>query len=117
MRKIKSINQQIGANIRLVRTKAGHTQEELSEILSITPNHLSAIERGISGASLENIKKICTLYAESADVLFFGKLPDASADELDKRLKNVKPEYRPQINKVLLALLEALSIQESHENK
>ncbi|MEA4895249.1 MAG: helix-turn-helix transcriptional regulator [Oscillospiraceae bacterium] len=117
MRKVKSINQQIGANIRAVRDKSGYTQEELSERLGITPNHLSAIERGVSGATLEHIKKLCALCAVSADVLLFGESADATGDELTEHLKHVRPEYRLQVNKVLLAMLDALSMQESSENK
>ncbi len=112
MREIKDSNKEIGANIRAVRINARHTQEQLAEILEISPNHLSALERGISGATTAIIKKICTLYAISADVLLFGKLPDPSTDELTERLKHVRPELRPKINKVLLSLLEVLITKE-----
>jgi DNA-binding XRE family transcriptional regulator len=46
MRTKKTINIEIGANIQAARERAGYTQEELSEVLNITPNHMSAIERG-----------------------------------------------------------------------
>lgn len=115
MRQIKDLNKQIGSNIRVARINASHTQEQLAELLNISTNHLSALERGISGASTEIIKKICILYALSADALIFGKLPDPSTDELTERLKHIQPEFRPKINKVLLALLEVLTIQENIE--
>ena len=54
MRQRKDVNIQIGANIQTLREYAGYTQDELSELIGITPNHLSAIERGVSGVSLEN---------------------------------------------------------------
>lgn len=113
MRPRKSINVRIGANIQAARERAKYTQEELSEIIGITPNHLSAIERGASGASLETIEKICALFGISVDYLFFGEQKnDRFIDEITMQLSHVKPEYRPQIQKVLSALLELLTLQE-----
>ena len=53
MREKKDINIEIGGNIQVAREQAGYTQDTLSEMLGMTPNHLSAIERGASGISLE----------------------------------------------------------------
>ena len=114
MREKKPINIRIGANIRIAREKAGYTQENLSEILGITPNHLSAIERGVSGASLEMIEKLCVLFGIQSDTLIFENKPkDDFGSTLALQLSRVKPEYRPQVHKLLSALLEILSKQES----
>ena len=43
MREKKEINIAVGNHIQLVREEAGYTQDTLSELLDITPNHLSAI--------------------------------------------------------------------------
>lgn len=115
MRESKQINKIIGENIRYIREYSGHTQEALSEIISISSHHLSSIERGSSGASLRVIKEIAELYSISTDFLFFGNLPDKPADPLIERLKSVKPELRPPINEVLTAMLKALKIQEGSE--
>jgi len=114
MRKVKDINILVGNNIRIVRTQARHTQEELSELIGCSANHLSSIERGLGGPSLEIIKKICVLYAISSDVLLFDKLPDNS-DDITERLKHVKPEYLPQVKKVLMSMLEVLVKKERIE--
>ena len=53
MREKKDINIEIGGNIQVAREQAGYTQDTLSEMLGMTPKHLSAIERGASGISLE----------------------------------------------------------------
>lgn len=115
MREIKEMNRIIGENIRYIREYTGHTQEELAEILGITPNHVSSIERGVSGASTRIIKEVAELYSISTDFIYFGNLPDKPVDPLIERLKSVKPELRPPINEVLTAMLKALKIQESNE--
>ena len=48
MREKKDINIEIGGNIQVAREQAGYTQDTLSEMLGMTPNHLSAIVRGAS---------------------------------------------------------------------
>lgn len=73
MRRKKEINQRVGANVQQARERAHYTQEELSELLSITPNHLSAIERGVSGVTLEMLEKLCRLFNVSADTILFGE--------------------------------------------
>lgn len=113
MRKKKEINIRVGKNIQTVREGARYTQEELSEILDITPNHLSAIERGASGATLEMIEKLHHLFGTSADFLLFnGDMENNFATELAAQINCIKPAYRPQIRKILLALLKVLIMQE-----
>lgn len=116
MRAKKEINIRVGKNIQSVREQARYTQEELSEILEITPNHLSAIERGTSGATLELLEKLNGLFGISADFLLFNESKeDDFASEIATQLSHVKYEYRPQIKKVLAALLEVLTIQEKEK--
>ena len=72
MREKKDINIEIGGNIQVAREQAGYTQDTLSEMLGMTPNHLSAIERGASGISLEALQRLCRLLGVSADRIIFG---------------------------------------------
>jgi len=72
MRKKKAINEQVGSHIKIVREKNGYTQERFSELLGITPNHLSAIERGAPGATLEMLDKLCKTFGIATDYLFYG---------------------------------------------
>jgi transcriptional regulator with XRE-family HTH domain len=113
MRTKKTINIEIGANIQAARERAGYTQEELSEVLNITPNHMSAIERGASGISLELLRRVCRLLGISADCIIFGSMePDEEAGRIARQLASVKPEYRPQIDKMLSAVLEISEIMQ-----
>ena len=98
MREKKDINIEIGGNIQVAREQAGYTQDTLSEMLGMTPNHLSAIERGASGISLEALQRLCRLLGVSADRIIFGTdEPEAEALALARRISDIKPEYR-QLN-------------------
>lgn len=74
MREKKDINIEIGGNIQVAREQAGYTQDTLSEMLGMTPNHLSAIERGASGISLEALQRLCRLLGVSADRIILGPM-------------------------------------------
>lgn len=109
MREKKEINIAVGNNIQLVREEAGYTQDTLSELLDITPNHLSAIERGVSGISLETLQRLCRLLGVSADRILFGL--DAQEQEtlaIARRITDVKPENRKQIRDLLSIILDML---------
>lgn len=111
MRAKKDVNVQIGANIQLAREQAGYTQDELSELIGITPNHLSAIERGISGITLENLQKLCRLLGVSADYIVFGEVKCNEESVIARQLASVDPKYKKQIKKALAALLELSSMK------
>ena len=120
MRSKKDINIEIGANIQAAREQAGYTQEHLAELLDLYPNHISAIEQGVSAVSLDALRKICVLFGISADVIVFGKAEqNDDVYTIAQQLSRIKPEYQPQINKVLSALLELSAImqEEPKQNK
>lgn len=86
----KPINIRVGANIQWLREERHYTQEALSEKLGVTPNHLSAIERGVSGISLELLEKLCQVLEVTADHILFGrKAAEANGEELMKLLRSI----------------------------
>ncbi len=118
MRSKKAINIEIGANIQAAREQAGYTQERLAEMLDLSPNHISAIERGVSAISLVALKKICALFGISADVILLGRSQNSNAFyDIAQQIARIKPEHQPQINKILLALLELSASMQDGEEK
>lgn len=86
----KPINVRVGANIQWLREERHYTQEELSEKLGVTPNHLSAIERGVSGISIELLEKLCQVLEVTADHILFGrKAAEANGEELMNLLRSI----------------------------
>ncbi len=106
MRPRKEINRRVGANIQRAREQARYTQEELSELLSITPNHLSAIERGVSGVTLETLEQLCQFFGVSADTLLFGKTEKSDiSGELVRLLAGLQPTQQRQVVKIVELIL------------
>lgn len=86
----KPINIRVGKNIQQLREERHYTQEALSEKIGVTPNHLSAIERGVSGISLELMEKLCQALSVTADHILFGhKAAEVNGEELMKLLRSI----------------------------
>ena len=56
----------LGNRIREAREKRHLTQEKLSEIVDISPTHMSVLERGVKGMKLSTFIKI----ANALDTIF-----------------------------------------------
>ena len=69
----------IGKRIQEFRKKKGMTQDELSEIIDISPHYLSALERGIYNIKLETLVKILNTLGISADEVFCDVVEKSSA--------------------------------------
>lgn len=90
MQSKKPINVRVGGNIQQLREERHYTQEELSEKIGVSPNHLSAIERGVSGISLELLEKLCQVLSTTADYILFGpNAAEANGEELRKLLQSI----------------------------
>jgi transcriptional regulator with XRE-family HTH domain len=114
MRKRKPINIEIGANIQRARDSAGYTQEQLSEIMGLTPNHLSAIERGTSGISLESLQKLCYTLGISADSIIFGDTSSNNeAQLLAVQILRLNPNHKQHLKKIFLEIMELLSTEDT----
>lgn len=66
----KNLRKNIGKKIKLARTKAEYTQEELAEKLSLSARYVSQLERGIAFGSATTITNICKALNITSDFLF-----------------------------------------------
>lgn len=62
----------LGQNIRELRISLNLTQDEFSEKLNISPNHLSKIENGNVGITVDTIINVCEIANCSPTTLFKG---------------------------------------------
>ena len=93
------VGKSIGKRISELRKKKNMTQEELSEIIGISPHYLSALERGIYNIKLDKLVAIinaldCTADDIFCDVINNGYMMRANrlSDEIDglPRLEKMK---------------------------
>lgn len=68
--KEKNLRKSIGKKIKLARTKAEFTQEQLAEKLSLSTRYISQLERGIAFGSATTITNLCNALNITSDFLF-----------------------------------------------
>lgn len=110
----------IGKRIKQQRELAGLTQMQLAEALDISPNHLSAIERGIKVPRLETFVKIANRLDVSADTLLMDvvcRARSARACQLDDRLARLKHGQFRLVCNVIETLLVDLEYSEPFPGK
>ena len=90
---MNSMNQKaIGRRIKAAREKNQLTQEQLAELVDLSPMHVSVIERGVKLPKLETLINIANVLNVSADVLLQDvvnnqtKLCASEATDLIKQL-------------------------------
>lgn len=76
----KELNVQIGRRIKTARENCGYTQEKLAELIGVSVQYTSDLERGKVGASVPTIIKICKALNVSSDYLLLGSSTDNSVD-------------------------------------
>ena len=100
----------IGKRIQQFRKKKGMTQEELSEIIDISPHYLSALERGIYNIKLETLVKILNTLDISADEVFCDVVTKScaiSSSRLSERLESLAKEDQEKILAVVDTMINS----------
>lgn len=67
--RVKVLKKTLGANIRKARTRLGITQEQMAEMLDMSPEVYGRMERGLIFPRVERLVDICAKLGESADQL------------------------------------------------
>lgn len=101
MREKKAINIQIGNEIRIARERAGLTQEQFGEIVSLGTKNVSDIERGVAGITMSTLKRICEKLSISSDLIVFGDQEKNDAAYLAERLERLPPEQFKAVKEFL----------------
>lgn len=92
MKEKKEINIQIGNQIRIARERAGLTQQEFGELVSLGTKNVSDIERGVSGITVSTLKRICEKLSVSSDIIIFGDKDKNDIEYIAERLERLPPE-------------------------
>ncbi len=99
----------IGIRIKEAREAKGFTQEQLAEIVGLSPTHMSVIERGVKAPKLETFIKIANALNVTSDSLLLDVLDHSlqiAATELWEQIKHLPPKDQRKILKAVRILAE-----------
>lgn len=112
MREKKAINVEVGHRVREAREAAGLTQERFAELIGISPQNVSCVERGLVGVSLTVLRRMCEILHVSSDSLLMGGTAQNKADVLAHRLEKLPPEQFRVVQEVINSVLEVTTLSE-----
>ena len=99
----------IGNRIKEAREQAHLTQEDLAEIVGISPTHMSVIERGAKTPRLDTFVKIVNALKLSSDALLrdvVAPVSDSIIAELSVRIGSLPQKEQERILNAIRALTE-----------
>ena len=93
-------NALLGQRLRQQRKRRGLTIEQLAEMIGLSKNYVSLIERGQKLPSMATLIKIVNSLHISADVLLCDEVESVSCvvdEELDQRIRALEPHQRKAV--------------------
>lgn len=102
------IEQEIGRRIKEIRKQKKIPQEKLAEMIGISPNYMSALERGAYNIKLELLVQIIDCLDITADDLFRDVIKNGymnRTSRLSDEIATLSAEEQQRIFEVLDALL------------
>ena len=104
----------IGKYIRLYRTKRKMSQEQLAELISVTPPYISMLERSEKYPALDTLISIANALGVSADMLLCETLDNQLEIKRTVMLDNIA-ELPEREQKRIFSIVEAM-IAEAKED-
>jgi len=108
---METLNKQIGARVRAQREYLGITREGLCGFVSISPQFLSEIERGVKGVSAETLYKLCEGLGVSADFILMGKKSVSDVSMISRTLATLDEKYIPLAEEMLKTFFKTVSLK------
>lgn len=97
----------IGMRIRQARKSKGYTQEQVSEMIKMSPKNFSQLERGLTGLSTSTLISICKALDISADYILFGILKSEENNAINSMLSTLSESEQLFAEKLLAVYVES----------
>lgn len=101
------IEDKIGKRLQEIRRSRKLTQEALAEMIGLSPNYISAVERGINQLSYGKLVDALNCLGCSADDVFCDVVDHSTKSRCSKLAEQLEALPREERNKIL-AVLEIL---------
>lgn len=115
----KELNVQIGRRIKQAREGCDFTQEKLAELISVSVQYISDLERGKVGASVPTIIKLCNTLNVSSDFLLLGSSSNDTVDleSISHGLSGLSKEQSSIVFESIHLLRRAFATGQSNDSK
>ncbi len=109
-------NIRIGLRVKQAREAAGLTQERLSELLDVTAQYLSGVERGAVGLSVPVLIQLCSVLLVSSDFILMGNTECSDVTSITARLSRLPSGHIRNVEEILNRYIEGIAITQYSKN-
>ena len=99
-----TVEQSLGRNIQRLRRAKGYTQQQLAEMVGISTNYLSDIERGKNSARIDKLVAVINALGCSADDVFEDVIDTAPDVDISAKAEQLSPQQAAVVSAVIDAL-------------
>lgn len=99
-------NKEIGKRIMRLRKEQGYTQDQLSELIGFSKNHLSGIECGKYTATTPFIFRLCSVLGRTPDYYLIGQV-SSTTDDLTNLIRRLSEDEQQLAIKMLELYLDS----------
>lgn len=92
---------EIGKRIQQRRKQQGLTQEQLAEMMNVSIQMISNLERGNKSIRIENLIRLCQLLDVSTDYILTGKTSASDFSETVKQIVHLPDKEKNLINLII----------------
>lgn len=107
----KRENIQIGLRVKQAREAAGLTQERLAELVDVTAQFLSGVERGAVGLSVPVLNRLCDVLFVSSDFILARDTETSDVSGITARLSRLPPEHIKNVEVIINCYMEGIAIK------
>jgi len=112
MRVKKEINIQIGEQMKLAREQAKLTQEQFAELLEVSPQYISDLERGVVGISIATLKRACRILRVSSDQILMGNGSENRVAVITEMCNSLSDEHFRILTEIIARYVDAIELTE-----
>ena len=87
----------IGKRIQKLRKQRGYTQEDLAEMMNVSIQMISNLERGMKAIRIDNLINLSRILDVSTDYILTGKETTEDISALTAHISNLSPKDRKTI--------------------
>lgn len=113
----KEENIQIGMRVKQAREAAGLTQERLAELLDVTAQYISGVERGAVGLSVPVLLHLCSVLLVPCDFILLGNTDISDVSSVTSRLSHLPAEHIKNVEDIINRYIEGIAIEHSRNRK
>jgi len=107
----QALNMEIGKRLRKQRENLQMTREQLCELIDVSPQYLSQVERGVKGLSIEKLLVVCDGLGLSTEYVLRGVDALTDISPVVAVLATLDEAHIPLVENILKSFFQGIVVE------